>query len=346
MNNVPNHIFKGRVHLIEGEIFWANRGRSLFRSPDSGNTWQNEIKLPLSVQLQCWALTRIGRRMSRMDINHIVRIDSEHLAIVGFGQVFFFDTTSHSIVANYALMGKRPLVVCTHDRQLIYGEYVGNRARNPIRLVAVDRYAGSRVLHTFDHIRHIHGVCVDPTDDSLWVTTGDEDKECAIWRMASPDSQPEAVFSGSQQYRTVQLLFDQDHIYFGTDTPLEQNHIYRFERNLCKVECLHPVFNSVFYGCTVGDTHVFSTVCEPSNVNNQSMVTLVSASKCSVHHWTELIRLPKDLWPMKLFQYGQILFPKGTNPSSDLYFTPMGVRGDQNTYRIRMTNHGDVPVES
>jgi len=279
-----------------------------------------------------------------MDINHIVRIDSEHLAIVGFRQVFFFNTTSHLIVANYALVGNRPLVVCAHEHQLIYGEYVDNSARNQIRLLAVDCGSGNTILHTFDQIRHIHGVCVDPTDDSLWVTTGDEDEECTIWRMASMESSPEKVLTGTQQTRAVQLLFDKHHIYFGTDTPSEQNYIYQFDRTHYKVKRLHPVFNSVFYGCNVGDTHVFGTACEPSSVNNQSMVALLAAPMGDTHRWTELIRLPKDIWPMKLFQYGQILFPNGINPGPDLYFTPMGVRGDNKTYRLRVPSLGETSL--
>jgi hypothetical protein len=329
-------IFPGRVHLIENNNFWASRGRSLYLSFDRGTSWKKLLSLTLPISLHLCSMSRLSRRLSRMCINHVIRIDVNSMAIVGFGYIFFYSTVLDKITAKYPIKGKRPLVVCAHKGRLIYGEYGNNPEYKPMELIAVDEKIGSRVIFSFDHIRHIHGVNCDPVDGSLWITTGDNDDESTIWHMSTLKAQPQPILSGSQQSRAVQLLFDKSYIYFGTDTPLEQNYIYRLDRVNYQVKRLHPVSNSVFYGCTVNDTHIFASVCEPSDVNEISNVRIYTSDKQDTSTWSELIKIPKDVWPMRLFQYGQVLFPIGQNKSNQLYFTPMGVDGDQNTYRTNL----------
>jgi len=336
MSSKLRSIFSGRLHLIEGEYFWASRGRFIYSSCDNGRNWKRIAVLRIPILSRLYSASKLARRLSRMYVNQIVRIDKNSLAIVGFGYVFFYSLSCNKVMSKYPIRGKRPLVVCAHEGRLIYGEYRGNFERGPISLISVDKNAGNKEIYTFSNIRHIHGVSCDPIDDSLWVTTGDNDDESAIWHFKTLGMRPRMVCGGSQKYRAVQLLFDSNYVYYGTDTPLEQNYICRIDRGSYRVEQLHLVGSSIFYGCTVNGRHVFGSVCEPSDVNEVSHITMYCSNGKDSYEWSAFLRLSKDFWSMRWFQYGQVFFPFGCNNSNQLYFTPMGVDGDQNTYKIQL----------
>ena len=78
--------------------------------------------------------------------------------------------------------------------------------------------------------------------------------------------------------------------------------------------------SSVFWGCKVGDYLFFSTVVESSKVN-ECKDACIWGSKDG-ENWKCIARFRKDIWPMKLFQYGQIFFPTGENNTDYLWFTP------------------------
>ncbi|MDX2464215.1 MAG: hypothetical protein QNK31_06865, partial [Porticoccus sp.] len=75
--------------------------------------------------------------------------------------------------------------------------------------------------------------------------------------------------------------------------------------------------------------------CEPSKVNKSKNV-VVWASNDKGENWKPIISFQKDIWPMKLFQYGQVRFPAGDNLGPYLWLTPQGTNSDQISMRIRV----------
>src|SRR5690606_9338809 len=108
------------------------------------------------------------------------------------------------------------------------------------------------------------------------------------------------MLSGSQQTRTIKLLFTEDFIYFGSDAPEEVNYLYRLNKSSNKVEKLVQVGSSVFHGCKVANWLFFSTAIEPSKVNSTKYAE-VWASPDGVE-WKCLMRFKKDFLPMRYFQ--------------------------------------------
>ena len=74
-----------------------------------------------------------------------------------------------------------------------------------------------------------------------------------------------------------------------------------------------------------------STVCEPSAVNETRHTTLWGRRS---GEWRELLRFAKDRWPMKLMQYGQLLFPTGPGDEHHLWFTPFATVEDQTSLKV------------
>ena len=196
------------------------------------------------------------------------------------------------------------------------------------------------MIYTFKNVRHIHGVHYDRFDNALWVTTGDRDNESTIWKMNSLIEEPVSIVTGSQQSRAVQLLFEKKNVYYGTDTPLEKNYVYSINRSTHKIKKIFYVHSSIFYGCSFNKMHYLASVCEPSDINDikYSRVYKFNDDSIDSRDGNVLIRIKKDIFPMKLFQYGQINFPYGSESGNFLYITPMSLVGDQKTYQIKINS--------
>jgi len=330
--------FTGIVHYCEEETLWASRGEVIFTSKDEGRSWHPLVSLPVSPQATIKSRTRLSRRLFRMMVYHLQVVRKRYLTVLGFGRFFTFDLQKEcALCAEGLLMGKRPLVLCkTVDERLLYGEYRGNSNRTPVSVwESEDGGCTWSAVHTFRSVRHIHGVFQDPYENDLWITTGDGDAESAIWNSSPGFSNVERVVAGSQQARAICLQFTRDKIFFGTDTPRETNYLYSFSRRNPEPEKLMEVDGSVFHSCRVGRDLFFSTACEPSAVNRSgcaSVYHVTEAGICSrVASWR------KDLWHMKLFQYGQVFFADGQEDGHGLWVTPFATDQDQQSQYLTTT---------
>jgi hypothetical protein len=332
--------FAGTVHHVDGQRVIASRGSALYESGDGGGTFRRIARLPLPAVSRIRGATRLLRRLFRAGVYHVAPLRSGRLVVLGYRSVFLVDPRSGAAERVAGLMGSRPLALCVTGDRLYYGEYRANPERTPVVVWSSDdegrSWAGA---HTFSGVRHVHGVYHDPYTDAVWVTTGDDDPESAIWRTTDGFATLERVVSGSQQCRAIRLLFTPGSIFFGSDTPRERNHIHRLDRATGKVERMQEVEGSVFHGCAVGPRLYFSTAWEPSDVNRDR--SAVVWGRDGAGSWRQLLAARKDGWPPTLFQYGQILFPEGPGEPGHLWTTPFAAAGDQRSTKWRVT--GDVP---
>ena len=330
-------MFRGRVHHISNSGLIASKGRHIYVSKNLGDDWLYLASVPVSILAKLKTATYLGRRLFRADIHHIIPCSPSSLTVFAFGKIYLFDQTTRRWNGNPQIVnGSKPIVVCRTKNFLYYGQYFANPNRLPARIYASEDNGRSwKSVYEFVDVRHVHGIFSDPWSDSLWITTGDDDEECGIWKTDNKFSSMQRVLGGSQQFRAVQLVFAPDYIYFGTDTPREQNFIYRFSRDLGEPERLFPVASSVFFGTRVGRRIFFSTVCEPSSVNETRMITLLASDE-SGSNWQTVTKLQKDRWPMTSFQHGQLFFPQGDSASPYLWYTPFAVNHDQTTWRVHL----------
>ena len=327
--------FQGLVHYVSENMAVASRCNRLYLSHDGGDSWQHFCTLPLPLALRARASSRLTRRLFRAMVHHVVRYEERRLVIVAYGRIYRYDLQRKALLPEQApVCGSRPLALCQADAsRLYYGEYLGNPDRRPVHVLGSDD--GGRYwqpVYTFSGIRHVHGVFYDPYTNAVWVTTGDTDAEVGLWMTPDHFRSLHHILAGSQQVRIVQPLFTSRYVYFGTDTPLEVNYLYRWERATGRIEPLQQVEGSVFYGCKVGTRLFFATVCEPSRVNRSRDVVLWGSTDGET--WKTYLNLRKDLWPKRLFQYGQILFPNGPGTPSSLWVTPLATRHDQLSLRL------------
>jgi hypothetical protein len=204
---------------------------------------------------------------------------------------------------------------------VFWGEYFDNTTRDEVHIYAGTNQ-GSRweVAYTFPKgaIRHVHNIVYDPWGSCLWVLTGDYGRECRILRASCDFSRVDAVLEGNQQARAVALVPSEEGLYFSSDTPLEENHVYHLDRQ-GRLSKLASLSSSSTYGCCVGRHIFFSTMVEPSTANRDRHVRVYGSR--DGQDWHPLLAWQKDRWPSALFQYGNAVLPDGNSTTPYLALT-------------------------
>jgi hypothetical protein len=282
-------------------------------------------------------LNRWTRRLGRSGIHCFEKTGNDSAVVVANQSIFSMDEGNGRLVRKAKLTGSRPLSMCVSGGTVYYGEYRRNSDRSPVHVWAGNREGDAWTpAWRFDGIRHVHGVFSDPFTGHIWVTTGDEDDESGIWRTDDGFKSLCKVAGGSQQYRAVTLLFSEDLIYFGSDSPDLKNYIYVMDRETGEIDARCRVSEPVFYGTKVGDQLFLSTAIEPSEVNDGREAIVWGSS--NGYDWRVILRFAKDRLPMKLFQYGQVQFPAGPGDGDNLWCTPFATTMDQKTIKIKINS--------
>ena len=315
-------VIKGRILYASGDILYLARGAKIFKSYDNGVIWDLWIRLPVSFLCGVVLCSPILARLFRLGIHHLTF--SGDTAVVIFNKESFLIKDGR-IRSLGLLEGSRPLALCANADATYYGEYRSNPERSVVHVWSLNSEVQRwQPIWTFEGVRHVHGVFADPFTDSIWVTTGDTDKESAIWQTTDGFTTLEKILGGAQQFRAVQLLFTSDFVYFGSDAPTERNYIYRWERWSKKLTTLVSVGGPVYFGYRAGDTLFFSTAVEPGAVHTSGFVEVWRSVGGEV--WEKIDHFEKDRYPMKYFQYGQVFFPNGIGNENVLFFTPFATK--------------------
>jgi len=252
--------------------------------------------------------------------------------------------TTHAITR-----GTRPLhITAIPTGTIFWGEYFDNPTREEVHIYASnDSGLTWSVAYTFPKraVRHVHNIVHDPWGDCLWILTGDYGDECRILRATCDLSQIETVLQGQQQARAVAAIPTKDALYFSSDTPLEQNYIYRLDRQGALSQ-LAAIRSSSIYACRVGERLFFSTMVEPSEVNREPAVRIYGMPIGQPNQWQPLLSWKKDRWPMRFFQYGNAFLPDGTNTTPFLAVTTIAVNSDDmatSLYSVERNMQGQPP---
>jgi hypothetical protein len=240
-------------------------------------------------------------------------------------------------VTHHVQRGTRPLhITAVPSGRIYWGEYFDNRERKEVHVyVSSDSGRTWQIAYTFPvgSIRHVHNIIYDRWRNCLWILTGDDGAECRILRADCDLRSIEVVLSGNQQVRAVAGVPTQNGFYFSTDTPSEQNHVYRLDcrtDQVGNVQLIGDLVSSSIFGCKVGRSLsgalFFSTMVEPSPVNTSREVQIAGSSDGA--NWQVVASWRKDNLPMRFFQYGNAFLPDGENSTSYLAATTIAVESD------------------
>jgi hypothetical protein len=328
-----------KVLFVDGDILIASSGYYLFISKDNGDTWIKWAKV-FDKKYALLSKIRLISRLLRIEVTEVFKVKDEYYCIAKKG-IFKYENKYNTFEKIFVInRGSRPINIAIDNEDNVYfGEYFDNKNRVDVNIYMMK--AGSSVfekVYVFkkNMIRHIHGIYYDKYENILWYVTGDEDHECIIGYTKDQFKSINNILIGSQQFRAVKLFFYEDYIIYATDTPNEENFVYKIERKDYKVEKILPVIGSVIYGVQNEFCCFISTTVEPSKVNSYKYSALYYSF--GGNNWVKLFEYEKDCYSMKLFQFGSIIFPKYETKSEYLYFYGRALKKiDGNSIRMKLS---------
>lgn len=325
-----NAKYKGKILFVDQNEVYRSTKNSIVKSIDNGTSWNRILRYSVQGFIKKISYqSHLTRRLLRLGVHHYYLGQNNSGVIYDKLTGIIKDGV---ISQNQPLIGSRPLSLEEINQGFVFGEYRSNPERSEINVWQFGSNKELNSIFKFKGIRHIHGVYRDPYTGQLWVTTGDEDDEAGIYCFDDNLKTVEKIVFGSQQTRTIKLLFTEAYIYYGSDAPHEINFLYRMHRESKKVEKLQQVGSSVFHGCKVGNWLFFSTAIEPSQVNRAKYAEVWASPNGT--DWKRICKFKKDILPMRYFQYGQVFFPNGPGDGKHLWVSPFATKCDNTTFRI------------
>lgn len=292
---------------------------------------------------------RILSRLLRLEPRCASMIDDNLMLIAFQHQVIVLSIMEKRIINRLpARPGfSHPLNFCSLKRygkkMVFWGDYGDNFALEPVNIYCMRDGHDPEVVYTFRKgmVMHVHNIIYDKWRDRLFIFTGDFGEDVGIY-VASVDFKeikPYAV--GTEKYRAVQGLVTGQGLYWATDAVMSDNYVYFIDFETFEIRSVAAVNGSVIYGMEVNNGMLISTTVEPypssSSVlrtwldtrlgpgikSKEVIVNFVSADGVV----TERARFEKDTWIMRLFQYGQVIFPHYENKDQrSVIINPMAVK--------------------
>lgn len=223
--------------------------------------------------------------------------------------------------------------------QICYGEYPSsNPNKNEISIYSKEENEKEwKIKYTFPKgkIDHIHSIVSDKYRNRVWILTGDFGTGAGIFYTEDDFRTVEEFLVEKQLYRSCVLFPQENGIIYATDSPDEENSINFIDLTKKEIEIkkIRDLEGSCIYGTQIGDKLIFSTTVEPSTEGNNRYLDLFSYKRGrGIKSWNcELVignlfegfervtEFKKDIFPMGLFQFGTVVFPKGQNSNQKKY---------------------------
>lgn len=231
-----------------------------------------------------------------------------------------------------------PLNICNESSEwlAVWGDYGDNKNLDFVNVYGLTSNHKVETLYKFGPgtIRHIHNI-VPCLEGGYYLLTGDNEQKAGIYKASADFKIVRSVLVGNQQYRAVVGFDTQNGLLFATDSVNAPNHIYVLN-NDGKIRLVGDLNGSCIYGVTVEGKYYFSTTVEPDETR-KGLLSWISYKKgkgilsnyvqvvCVSDRFevSEILRLKKDFWPMKLMQYGAVQFPRGQ--CKNLWIYPIAV---------------------
>lgn len=319
------------VHHMDERGAWATHGRRVLFRPAGDDAWKELARFPAALPQDLAGVSRLAGRVLRLGRCNIYPTRSGEVLAIRDSRVFRLDDTDFTPLCEIrgdCVMSRA--IAETAEGELYFGEYFMNPSRVPVRIWRVDPgLARAEVACELEapRVRHVHAVHVDPFQPSrLWVTAGDFEDECYIGYSDDRFRTTEWIGDGTQTWRTVGLLFQQDRICWMTDSHLEQNRIVSMDRSSHEITLHGERDASSWYQAETTDGLYLATSCVEPGPGIQTRHCRLMASE-NATEWTTLARFEKDWLPFPLFGFGFLSLPSGRFSSRDFWLSGGGVSG-------------------
>ncbi|MBA3354050.1 MAG: hypothetical protein H0U23_16795 [Blastocatellia bacterium] len=325
------------IEWAETGNYYLSRRNVVYNSPDLKPPFERVATIDAPSWKQAASSFRLAQRLLRFMVTNVVPLANGDLFVTFDKSVGVIRDGKYKELSGLSRPCRVLRSACALDGRgdIYFGEYLANDDRGEMWIYRYRPGADEvEVAYTFppNSIKHIHGVYFDAFTDSLVCLTGDDDSECRIIRTRDGFQTTDIIGEGDETWRAVSILFDANAMYYGMDAEFRSNQIFRLDRTTLDRKALGEVSGTVFYSKQSSDDLFFATTAEnaPSQTENVAAIWNVSADgECR-----EIVKFHKDRWHGTLFMFGTIHFPYANKTAAELYFSLVGVKEDNRTYKI------------
>jgi hypothetical protein len=280
-------------------IFWLNNFRLFrqftLRSEIVEMTINEEGQITAFAAGKIWFCSRVGRKFEKiMELSHFGLHIGRGIMSTGLLQA--------------------------NKTELYLGEYFSNQDRKDVKVFRLNNeHRTFETSYVFEpgQIRHIHALQRDPYTKRLWICVGDEDNESMIGWSDDNFRNITPLGFGSQIWRTCQLVFTDDAIFWGTDTgSVDLAGIYRWDKTNMELTKVHDTQGAIFFSIRLRNgTIVMSTDREGFSNEEDDITRLFVVNKNN-----NVITIPCGTWKYRKhgfrFNFAKLRFQRSSGNSS------------------------------
>lgn len=350
---VPS-VYRGiRPLLCINEMMLFARGRKIFLGHSDFSNPEYLCTLPSSYFISACSQFRLLRRLLRLEATIAAAIDKDTIIISSGSTIWRLQLSSKMLIKEFVIPEGRKALNIRAVRGikgisdgLYFGDYFENKPKGTVNIWFRSFVSSEwKIVYQFaaNEIEHVHDIVADHYRQCVWILTGDFDHGCGIWQATNNFSTVSAALRASQQYRAAWLAPLSDYLIYATDTPLEQNYLYKLHETDGKwsTSPLAQLPASSIYATARAQTIYFSTTIEPCLLTGNRLHDLFESKVGSGIHDAyarlyrydaedglhEILRAKKDRYPMRLLQYGTFYLSNGTSETSPVYAYGCAVTG-------------------
>jgi hypothetical protein len=322
-----------RIHTVINEFLIASRGYSILKSPDNGRTWTVSGTLPIPAPKFLLSKSRIISRALRMGIHQIRQIQNDKILIWCDNCIFLSDPSLSDfkrINLNSPFFQVLDNNICVTPEFTYYGEYIPNYKKNEVRIFRTRDGENWETLYSFPKksIKHIHLLQFDPFSQKVWFSTGDEDSECLLGYANSDFSDIEIVGKDQQHWRSLELLFTPEKIYWGTDNPDRQNWLISFDRKTRTLQKTAQFSGPIYNLKRFSQGYLILTTTEGGAGEWYKRACMWYSPEIESMPWKTCISYEKD-WMPYVFGFGRLLF--GVEFNNSICVSGLALKNIDNT---------------
>ena len=329
--------FKQIVHYVDDNVI-VSTNRNIVALDYS--THIIKYKVPMPWYFVPFTFSRLTSRFFRLvNINiSLVSKQSQTFMLIYQGSVY--KLTKNGVFFIFKMKNGKALLhnsIALTPYGIFFGEYVNSKTNINIYKVSLDMDM-HQIVYTFDKgdIRHVHSCSWDTYENMLWILTGDTNKESKIIKATHDFDRIETIGGGSQDWRSVSILFKKDEVYWFMDSPIRSSHLIKYNRHTKEIEKLYKFPGPVWYVLELSDGgYLLSTIVEPGEGVTSDNVHIYFS--LDLKSWVNVLSVKKDIFPSTYFKYGVILFAQGKQTKGGFYFSTQSVsKMDGRSYKCHI----------
>lgn len=355
---------KGHIPLLKDDnILLSIKNRKIYSLSFNNLKTEEVARLPASGGIRMLSMSRLLKRLFRLNVYCGIKIDDNHSLISDKGIIYCVNLSCGKVVLDKSNPPSiKPLSFCNingirgFDNMICYGEYVRNSAKSPIKIMGRDTAGEWKCLHIFPagEVGHVHSLAPDPYRHCVWIFTGDYGNAAGIWCATDNFKHVGCLLRGKQQYRASGGYPVAEGIIYATDSHLERNsiRILKIGNNSVKNEKLYDLNGSCIYSMKLGEKFFFSTTIEPGQPTGRFFHDLIDTKPgpgilnnyCDVIAgntevgFEHMLKWKADRWPKRPFQFSSIIFPMTTSSNNYLPLYGQGCIGHDDCTEIFRLN--------